>query len=640
MAPLYGHSHHATPSHTHDEQLVRPLTKKEKQLIYQNAATHTSREKSRVLFTKYDHAWKELDMDLLIENLDRTVLGIGAEEFRRLMQPITDIKELEKRTAILRELEENPQLFEQLDRTIQTLSLFEHHFLHPFDIQSSPMQALFGKGYVEGMFETMASVSQWLGLPAGTDAFTVAAMFAKETFTFKFTLWLQSTSTFLTTLALLNEKDHIKHDWKKFKNGAWYWGKPLGAWFLFANIFNLFGSTIATGWTVKNILGTIPSVDDNVLDTAKGFSYMQSLSETLTQAPILSQNSAAQKLIRFFNETSFKPKEIKELMIALGTRLLAEIRYGTFASAQRAYLMIDSAFAYDTLHKTKNYFLPLFQALGTIDAYLSIIRLKKEYAMAGIPTTFATFNSNNTITLKNIHNPLIPYIHSVPNSFYLGTDMGRDALFTGPHGCGKTTGMKSIVVGAYILGQSITLVPAEYAEFTPITILATYFNITDNLAEGVSSFMAEEQRMQELQVLLDNLDPQQIALVAIDEPYAKTIQQIGEDKVYLFAKGVAENQHNNTRLLLATHFELPSVLEKETHGLVKNLQPELIEKESGSFEPTFKIIDGAADWWFKDVNKRNRFINWLGGKISTDKVKKNSFLHEHDHAWHSTAEAA
>jgi hypothetical protein len=45
----------------------------------------------------------------------------------------------------------------------------------------------------------------------------------------------------------------------------------------------------------------------------------------------------------------------------------------------------------------------------------------------------------------------------------------------------------------------------------------------------------------------------------------------------------------------------------ETHGVVKNFQPEV----DAALEPTYKIIDGAADWWFKDVERRERFIAQL-----------------------------
>jgi DNA mismatch repair ATPase MutS len=218
--------------------------------------------------------------------------------------------------------------------------------------------------------------------------------------------------------------------------------------------------------------------------------------------------------------------------------------------------------------------------------------------------------------LENVYNPLIHSEKQVSNSLQLGTDFSaQHIMLTGPHGCGKTTIMKTIAY-AYILGQSILLVPATNAHISPLTKIGTYLNVADNFSKGLSSFMAERQQMDTLRALANNVTASDRCLIIVDEPYAKTVQTVGEELVYNFILEL----YNNPQLtmLVASHFEKPALLEQKTKRAIVNYQPELLEPQPGSFIRTFKIIPGKARWWFENPQRRSDFVEWLATHITDD----------------------
>jgi DNA mismatch repair protein MutS len=268
--------------------------------------------------------------------------------------------------------------------------------------------------------------------------------------------------------------------------------------------------------------------------------------------------------------------------------------------------------AYEYVLRCKEKLVPLMHIYGVADAYLSVVRLYQESQQQALPLRWVTFSQGETpaCTLQNVYNPIVTPEHAVPNSFVLGgSNVARHMMLTGPHGCGKTTSMKTIAY-VYAMGQSILLGQADQAAILPINKIGTYLNITDNLAQGMSSFMAEKKRMKELHALAEHLEPTDRCLMLIDEPYAKTLQVVGEDRVYRFVADLYKIPQ--LMMLIATHFEKPAILESESQGVVENYQPELLEPTPHNFMRTFRILKGKAGWWFEDAQRRSDFVDWLG----------------------------
>lgn len=533
--------------------------------------------KSRFLKTT-DKEWDELNMPLLLNAVRRTKSKTGAIAFEALLQPIYSSKVLVKRQHIVRALLEESR-FTRLDNLLaQFATQDEDVWLHLLDQEAQsdltaampdPYQALFSNVGLRPLlvmhFMSLAMMAQGFGI----------------------------------------EARHIALDWGALRNPGL--GGMRRAWLG----FNMIGQVTGLGMggyfvfsSSRQLLAKIPQADHFVLMVGKALDRMRNLYTLIQDVPEFKASSFYSNLDHFWNE--IYPK-YSSTFDAVQNRLQAEKVGGLV----KYWSMVDSLSNYDALRRQSSIGNILIAVGANLDAYLSIARLIREYKEKDLPMSFAEFVDGETpaFSFEGLVNPLVP--NSVPNDFQMGHERGKHMVVTGPHACGKTTSQKSIAY-AHILGQSLGILPAKKASFVPINKLKTYFNIGDKIGEGLSSFMSEHRRMVELNDAARNLGSDDRLLMLIDEPYAKTIQLIGEPRVTRFIRDLSTMPH--LMMIVATHFEKPSTLEEETKGLVKNYQPEVEGLESYEFHPTYRMIEGAAKWWFENVATREAFIDWLVAK--------------------------
>lgn len=523
-----------------------------------------------------DKEWGELNMPLLLEAVRRTKSQVGALTFEALLEPIDDTAALKKRQELVRALMDD-ELFPQLDAFSKAFAKDEGLFLHIIDRIGAQGDLLEG---IPDMFK---------GLYQNTSL--------------KFLLTVHLMSTAMLTQGLAIEARHVVLDWRAMRAPGERWVKKL--WLG----FNLLGQVSGLGVGVyfnfaslKLLLDKLPQADGFVVKMGQALGRLKALHDALQANPRLKDSPFAQKFAEFW---SMSNPNLKSVVEAVQTRSSYEEKSFAFL---RYWYMTDSLTNYDTLRRFPSSLAILLKASALLDAYLSVARLIREYREHGLAVSFASYKEGDApaFTFQSLGNPLLK--KTVPNDFELGLTEARHAVLTGPHACGKTTSMKSIAF-AHILGQSLTIVPAEAATFVPLSSIRTYFNIGDKIGEGLSSFMSEHKRMTELREVAESLGRNDRILMLVDEPYAKTIQTIGEPRVTNFLRDLSKVPH--LMVILATHFEEPSSLEAETRGTVKNFQPEVQGLESLEFKPSYKIVGGAAQWWFKDREKRDAFIDWL-----------------------------
>jgi MutS domain V len=614
LIPLAAYSYFTF--NNNENPLVRELTQEESTGIYNNVASFLplSRLKNRVIFD--ENVATDLEIDRLAATLCRTKTTAGKQQFINMVKhPITDPQELAQRKEFLEELDTNPQLFDQLNRIVQEISTLEKHLLHHFDLQSSVLQQMMGKGPTDAFFENLLYLCELFNLP-GSLVLSQFALIIKENFTVKWTILLHALNSYVQ-LSLLDFHIHdIKHNIKELPETPWR--SKLGHTLHIAgHCYEVFLGYLSAS-NVFNAPKAVHRLDKHVVDVGNAIALLSALSEIISESPALSKTAAGQRLINFFDDTTYKPKDVDNLLSALMNRLLVQHGSGPINTVLRWNEMGNSMSTYALLQRAKYTIAQLLAAVGTIDVYLSIIRLKKEYEQNGIPTTFVEFTTDDTITLVNAHNPLVNPATSVGNSFYLGSDKNRHAMITGPHGCGKTTFAKTLILTTYI-GQVFTWVLAEYAAYSLVTGIGSYCDVIQR--DEFSSFMAEEERVQKLKKISETIDRKGHFLVLADEMYAKTPQSVGEPLAYeaLQILGAVPG----LRLFATTHFEQPTKLEAETNGLFKNYQPKLKETLPGTFEIPYEIEEGIPAWWFENNDKidglggkRTRFISWLRAKTA------------------------
>ncbi len=264
---------------------------------------------------------------------------------------------------------------------------------------------------------------------------------------------------------------------------------------------------------------------------------------------------------------------------------------------------------HNLLKEIKMEFLPILQAVGIIDGFISVCRVYQEHKDNNEqPFCFAQID-NAQKPFYAMHDgwlPLIPTQH-VANSCTLGVDQPCNLMLTGPNGGGKSSFLK-LMGGSVVLAQSWGIVPAHVCKMSLFTGLRTSFNPQEDVKRDVSTFMAQKEHLAKLETYIKQADPTGCYMLLVDEPYRGTIEQEAERRAYRLAKELAHYQQ--CMMVMASHLRLPVDLASET-GLFVNKQFQMEAHTDGSFTRTFRLCDGAAWWWFNDIEQRMRFIDWL-----------------------------
>jgi hypothetical protein len=314
-------------------------------------------------------------------------------------------------------------------------------------------------------------------------------------------------------------------------------------------------------------------------------------------------NSYAQKVLELYlsDESPMSP-EFKELMALLQT--------STFDNADSFFYSRGRVLrAHVLLKEIKNELIPLLQAVAELDGYYAITRLMKAYEYKENKFVFAEFVSHDTpyIKVQACWEPLAPTKNPVVNDIYLGAQ-GKPIrmIITGPNGGGKSTYLKSLA-HAVTMSHSWGIVPADKAQLTMFSAVRTSLDPKEDLSAGISKFTAQKERIGNIGELMKQSTTQAKMLVILDEPYTGTTEDQMADRVHQF--GVQAKEVSHTALCIATHVKKP--IELANSGSFANYQIEIQEPTRGQFVRTFKVKEGAADWWFNDKPRVTRFVDWL-----------------------------
>jgi len=250
--------------------------------------------------------------------------------------------------------------------------------------------------------------------------------------------------------------------------------------------------------------------------------------------------------------------------------------------------------AFEIAQETTDGFTGTMQAIGELDACLSIAKLYKQFQNNNNATyCFVEYLDQDKpyLQLTDFWNPMIDPAKVVTNSIELGNPTGaRNAIITGSNTGGKSTILKAVVIN--ILLSRFGIAPARKAVMTPFSYLATSLNISDNTAAGISLFKAEVLRAKTIINNIKSLRKDQHAFIAIDELFVGTNAQKGSAAAHKVANHITS--FDNTLFTLATHFEQLTDLEKETNGMCKNYKVDIFKNEDGSLNRPFKLEAGIS----------------------------------------------
>lgn len=564
----------------------------------------TTKREGPFVFDKTSTSWNELDMDLVVRLLNRTQTGAGQFEFQELMQPLTKVESIKKRQDIIKKLIAlDKDVFEDLQAQIADYaSIVEPLFVQLFLEEKAP----------ETLTElNVLSFSPFSMLPSNMGL--------------RFQFYSSLTGLLGLVSSVLFDYDSLR------RNGRLIWrgtdeGVPVSLRRRTWLAYNLLGQTTVlaygtylTAMNVYNINKMIYEVDNYVFEFAKALKKIDQFHVFLAEKTALKKSSIGKSILQLLTTDAFVKSKLSKALQARIDRESSSLY--AVPTPILWWDMINQLGHLEEIKKQRQSLLPIIRGVGVLDSYFSVAKFfrekqelskeshSNEYSHA-FPITLAKFLEGDepVFHFKNIHNPLASERSSAGNDFNLG-GLHKHVVLTGPHACGKTFAMKTIAFG-HALSQAIGIAFANEAELNPIHELLTYLNIGDNAAEGQSSFQAEDDRMAWIRERIAASNRGSI-LVIIDEMYAKANPRLAPVMATDFMRAIY--QEKAVSVLLATHFGEPSVLEEETKGLIWNWQPEVLQ-DGDSFRPTFRIIEGAADWWFSDIDKMRAYMKWMQGR--------------------------
>jgi hypothetical protein len=352
----------------------------------------------------------------------------------------------------------------------------------------------------------------------------------------------------------------------------------------------------------KELFDQMQLLHASLVDVAKLMRSLKDLQKYTSKNPAFNASYAQTVLELLLADGSEASPEFKELMKLLETSTFDSANTSIYSRGRvlRAHLL---------LHLVKDELALVLQAIAEIDGYCGIARLMKAYEHKKNKFVFAEFVHSDTpcINIDSCWEPLAPTKTPVVNNIQLGVHAKpARMIITGPNGGGKSTFLKS-VGHAVVMAQSWGIVPAQKGELTMFNAIRTSLDPKEDLSAGISKFTAQKERIGDIQQLMQTSNSKNKMLVILDEPYTGTIDDQMADRVYQFGAQAARIPH--TALCIATHVKKPIELARNKSFI--NYQIEILEPKIGQFVRTFKVKEGAAQWWFDDKPRVTRFIDWL-----------------------------
>lgn len=230
---------------------------------------------------------------------------------------------------------------------------------------------------------------------------------------------------------------------------------------------------------------------------------------------------------------------------------------------------------YDKLKSTVNSISEL-DVLNTLAKSVTKFNLKKP----SFVNDYINIENGRHILIENLVNQKF-----TPNSLFMNKN-NNNYIITGANMGGKSTYMRQNAI-IILLAQIGSFVPAENCELKIFNKIFTRIGASDNISEGLSTFMVE---MTETANILNNSDEN--TFILLDEIGRGTSTYEGVSIAWSVLNKIAEDL--NSFCLFATHyFELTELSKK--HSNIKNIFLESKINEEGKLIFSHEVKEGVAN---------------------------------------------
>ncbi|MBN1549102.1 hypothetical protein JW872_00400 [Candidatus Babeliales bacterium] len=564
--------------------------------------------------------WENLELFMnanLLGTVKRTRTKLGELTLAKMLaEPTINVRELHRRQRIIKALSDNEALFRIIDDALATIQECEDTLLSFWKEESGFNRETFSRFYFADWFSgsaTMNKTSSLLNsLRRGEDfamvlTLPLALMYIRyqlnnnifKTLSDNFTVLKQDTVAGRVIKRVATD-EQIAH---------WFPGDELRSDRLFhvpgelkfnslcnfsyragdfaAGIINV----LLSGYQIATYFALSHRSHHYLYAKLKGLASSITSIHTMHDVIKVHQDSLrdlyeCQVLTNLFDHPETTSDDLQMLLEHLESMTFKRSfsYFSDFGKILAANKLIDSA---------KYELTPALETIGTIDAFMSLARLLREFESQRVHYCFAEFvNSKNPyINLQNFWNPMISSKMVVPNSIELGHVIGgHNIILTGQNTGGKSTILKGITL-CTILAQTCGIVPADTCILTPFASINTYMNITDKVQEGLSLFAAEVHRAKSLLEKITRLGPDEKSFSMIDEAFKGTGGE-AQELSYWYAQKLGT--FPNSICMNATHYPKLTVLEDELPGIYQNYKVEVKILADGTLMRPYKLERGET----------------------------------------------
>ena len=474
------------------EAITNPSEQKKRRLAFEFYESlpeeYTEQDPSCLLSIK---PWKELNLfkgknsssDYFGAVVSRNKSELGRIAlFQLLSHPVANIKRIDSRQSVIKLLIENKNLFEQLQKNLETFQEHEGVFLSWWD--KNPLKQSSRHSYFESIL-TKPLNEYSLALDAGSVYARSLRLFASTQTGLASAILLSygiltifnSSPKELTNQAnSMRPRDLIfKQLWKPENN-------------TFRGIVSIIAGITCGSYCYENFKRlkahtTIESALHVLMNrVALALDAIKYCSDLLIQNPTLKNFSEFQEIINFFETQNKDLPEVQEFLELLESNEL-------HSESSHFLLNGNTLRAYRLIKKVKNKIAPILACIGKIDAYVSLAQLYKEFESSNNTFSFAQLEESSTkphLELIDSWLPFIDHTSAVSHSLSLGGEQPeRVAIITGPNNSGKKTLLKEVAC-ALIMAQSVGLAPAKQAILTPFATIETNFDSNKSLSSSSS----------------------------------------------------------------------------------------------------------------------------------------------------------
>ncbi len=570
--------------------------------------------------------------DSLLNKIDHTKTSFGKVLLAlQLAQPIYDVTILTLRQELIKTLINDQELLQKIEQQLAIMAVAEPYLFSYFEQENTVNEELFKKVYFGEWFNYLntsaIALEGWTRL-GNLGNFFMATLLPLEMLNIgteiNYLLAGMSENPITRTQALGKTIKNIPYyvsaldpRLRAFKDKPYFNGSTIDYQTLGdvlhvqdyraslspenANVVR--GERISAGIGISMILGaqayftysafkdaTLKRDISNYLQTkmiavASYFQAAKELYELAQTNPILSTIPGLQHIEELFNPYGKISSDLKHLINLLD--------HNTFTGKASVFSLTGRVLAaHQLMKKVKNELIPACAAASTFDVYFSTAKLYNKFENQRVHFTFANYITNAQapyVNLKAFWNPGVDASIVVANDIIFGLENPNNIILTGPNTGGKSTVIKSSLIGL-LLAQTIGIAPCDELTFTPFVVLNCYLNITDDLSAGVSLFKAEVLRAKALIEAIRRLQVGQFSFTIMDEVFSGTSPKEGEEAAYMFAKELGIMQ--NSICTIATHF--PKLTDLEDMSRFKNYQVKVWKDENNNWVRPFKLEEGKS----------------------------------------------